>query len=176
MASREIPRPSEGSAPVACGNGNISRGYLSSPPTDESPLKEIAVKLRSDSSDDRLKADVWATARGEFKDRPGIQRRFPGVNSGEGRWDFQPDENVEYVPHRVEPYTHMTGRVGWLGTESLLSKLPADVREDIEGRRFIVLGKDPDQKWVNQRNTTVTSDNYDQKTVVRPAQVVFRKR
>lgn len=161
---------------MACGNGKVSRGYLSTQPTDKSPLKEIAVKLPHDSSDDRLKADVWATAHGKFEDRPGVQRKFPGVNSGEGRWDFKPDKNVEYVPREVRPYTHMTGRVGWLGPESLLSKLPADVRKDLEGRRFVVLGKDPEQTWLNERNTTVTSDRHTQKTVVRRAQVVFKRR
>lgn len=169
---------------MACGNGKISRGYLSSQPTGKSPLSEIAVRLHGDSSSDRLKADVWSTAHGEFEEQPGVQRKFPGVNSGEineetgklGIWKFKPDEDVAFVDHKVRPYTHMTGRVGWIGPESLLNKLPADVRKDIEGRRFIVLGKDPDQKWVNERNTTVTSDGYDQKTVVRRAQVVFKKR
>lgn len=167
---------------MACGDGEITRDHLSSPPADKSPLKEIAVKLPKDSSGDRLKADVWATAHGQFKEKPGVEeeRNFPGVNSGEvkgkrGRWDFKPDKNVEYVPGKVRPYVHLTGRAGWLGPESLLSRLPADAQKEIKGRRFIVLGKDPGQTWVNERNTTENSEGK-QTTVVHPALVRFKKR
>jgi hypothetical protein len=102
------------------------------------------------------------------------------VNSGEvkgkrGRWDFKPDKNVEYVPGKVRPYVHLTGRAGWLGPESLLSRLPADAQKEIKGRRFIVLGKDPGQTWVNERNTTENSEGK-QTTVVHPALVRFKKR
>lgn len=167
---------------MACGNGEVDRDGLGSQPETRSPLREIAVKLPRDSSSDRLKADVWTTGYGEFKDKPGVQRKFPGVNSGEGRWKFKPDDHVVFVDKKIEPYTHMTGRAGWLGPESLLSKLPADVRKDLEERRVIVLGKSPEQTWVNERDTTVTSippgrsKGYDQKTVVRPAQVIFKKK
>lgn len=160
---------------MACGNGKVSREGLGSQPRNHSPLKDIHLKLPKDGGPERLRADIWTTAHGEFVDKPGVQRKFQGVNSGEGRWDFKPDPDVVYVDKKIEPYTHMTARAGWLGPQSLLEKLPPDARKKLEERRVIVLGRNPDQLWVNEHNTA-TNSRGPQKTVIRPAKVIFKPR
>src|SRR5262249_12713996 len=148
---------------MACGNNEVSRSYLSSPPKDISPLVEIHARLPNDSSRDRLKSDVWVTRSGRFEDRPGVARAHPGVDSpGEGKWDFKPNADAGN-----KAYTHMTGRTGWLGPASLLNQLPEVARKSLESRRVIVLGKSPNQRWVNERATTFDSMNRAQETVVR---------
>jgi hypothetical protein len=148
---------------MACGNNQISRDYLSTPPSSQSPLQEIRARLPSDAGNDRLKADVWSTRSGSFQDRPGVSRSHSGVDSrGEGRWDFKPDPGVG-----KRAYTHMTGKAGWLGPRSLLASLPEAVRKDLAGRQVIVLGKDPNQRWTNERATKFDSMGRVQKTVVR---------
>lgn len=138
---------------MACGNNHVSRDYLSTPPSTASPISQIGARLPNDKSDDRLKGEVWTTSRGRFQDKPDTTRAHADVvSSGEKRWDFKPDTGSG-----PKAYTHMTGRTGWLAPEALLDRLPAEARKSLEGRRVIVLGKEPGQRWVNERATTFTS-------------------
>ncbi|MDQ6948617.1 MAG: hypothetical protein M3256_20755 [Actinomycetota bacterium] len=155
---------------MACGNNHVSRDYLSTPPSTASPLTQIVARLPNDSSDDRLKGEVWTTSQGRFEDKSGAKRAHADVVSpGEKRWDFKPDSGAG-----PKGYTHMTGRTGWLGPASLLERLPAETRKSLESRRVIVLGTEPGQRWVNERATAFTSGKphgkpLPQTTVVRRA-------
>lgn len=150
---------------MACGNNRVSRDYLSSQPVAQSPLREIHARVGDDRGSDRLKADVWSTRSGTFIDPPGATRRHKDVDSpGEQRWTFAPEPGAS-----SKAYTHMTGRTGWLGPKAVLDRLPAAERQELEGRRFIVLGTKPGQTWINERATTFDSQGRTQRTVVRRA-------
>lgn len=158
---------------MACGNNHISRSTLHSAPVAQPPkLREIHVRLPRNNQSDRLKADVWTTTVGTFQDRAGVTREFPGVTSprqdrgyvpGQKSWDFCKPANVS-----DKAYTHMVGRAGWLGPESIIGRLPVEAAKALHGRRSVVLGTRANQTWVNERNTTFDSQNRRQTTVVRP--------
>lgn len=147
---------------MACGNNDVSRGQLTSQPILRPPIT-LRARLPH-SSGERLKADVWMSRDVEFVDSLGTTRAIPAVDSpGEARWEPVPRPGA---PKKA--YTHMTGRVGWLGPAALLNRLPPEVAHELQTRRVIVLGTDPDQTWMNERGTR--SNRYGiQKTVVRRA-------
>lgn len=159
---------------MACGNNHVTRDYLTSQPTAAPNLREIHVRLPIDTpvpgsnEPDRLKADVWTTRRGAFQDQPGDQRAKPGVTRAQerdtARWDHKDEAG-----RKTKAYTHLTGRAGWLGPPAMLDRLPSETRHALQQRQVIILGKAPDQLWVNERVTTRDSQGRLQTTVVRLA-------
>jgi hypothetical protein len=150
---------------MACGNNHVTRDYLTSQPTTAPDLREIHVRLPADAGAARIKADVWTTRHGTFQDQPGVSRARPGVTGSDERktakWD-----HVDDAGKKTKAYTHLTGRAGWLGPSAVLDRLPADARQALQQRQVIILGKSPNQLWMNERGTMSNSQG-PQTTVVR---------
>jgi hypothetical protein len=136
---------------LACGNNNISRGYLSSQPQPAAaPLRAIRATLPHNKSS---RAEVYVTTAGDFVDRKDPNRREhriadvttprpdPKTGKYEQRWDHKPDADHRNTGMK-KPYSHLTGKKEALGPEKFMKSLPEATRIELDKKSVIVIRKD----------------------------------